>query len=79
LLKTNPFNLLAQAGHVDAFAETMDLPNWIKKFGALGEWATILTKDGGIEIAAPRIPSKDTTGLHTAALRLMNDVARNTL
>jgi len=40
LLETNPFYLLAQAGHADAFAEAMDLRNCIKKFGALGEWAT---------------------------------------
>ena len=40
LLETNPFYLLAQAGSDDAFAEAMDLRNCIKKFGALGEWAT---------------------------------------
>ena len=40
LLETNPFYLLAQAGRDDAFAEAMDLRNCIKKFGALGEWAT---------------------------------------
>ncbi len=40
LLETNPFYLLEQAGQADAFAEAMDLRNWIKKFGALGDWAT---------------------------------------
>lgn len=40
LLETNPFYLLAKAGPDDAFAEAMDLRNCIKKFGALGEWAT---------------------------------------
>ncbi len=40
LLETNPFYLLEQAGRVDAFAEAMDLRNCVKKFGALGEWAT---------------------------------------
>jgi pimeloyl-ACP methyl ester carboxylesterase len=40
LLETNPFYLLEQAGRVDAFAEAMELRNCIKRFGALGEWAT---------------------------------------
>src|SRR5438105_157282 len=40
LLETNPFYLLEQASRTDAFAEVMDLRNRIKKFGALGEWAT---------------------------------------
>src|SRR5215469_6772038 len=40
LLETNPFYLLAQSGRADAFAEAMDLRNCVKKFGALGEWAT---------------------------------------
>jgi len=40
LLETNPFYLLKQAGRADAFAEAMDLRNCVKKFGALGEWAT---------------------------------------
>jgi hypothetical protein len=40
LLETNPFYLLAQAGRMDAFAEAVELRNYIKKFGALGEWAT---------------------------------------
>jgi pimeloyl-ACP methyl ester carboxylesterase len=44
LLETNPFSLLAQAGRVDAFAEAMDLRNYIKKFGAVGEWATAAEK-----------------------------------
>jgi pimeloyl-ACP methyl ester carboxylesterase len=40
LLETNPFYLLKQAGRADAFAEAMQLRNCIKKFGALGKWAT---------------------------------------
>jgi pimeloyl-ACP methyl ester carboxylesterase len=40
LLETNPFYLLEQAGRAEAFAEAMELRNCIKKFGALGEWAT---------------------------------------
>ena len=36
LLETNPFYLLAQSDRVDAFAEAMELRNYIKKFGALG-------------------------------------------
>lgn len=40
LLETNPFYLLEQAGRTDAFAEAMKLRNCVKKFGALGEWAT---------------------------------------
>jgi pimeloyl-ACP methyl ester carboxylesterase len=44
LLETNPFYLLAQSGRVDAFAEAMEMRNCIKKFGALGEWATAAEK-----------------------------------
>ena len=44
LLETNPFYLLAQSGRVDAFAEARELRNYIKKFGALGEWATAAKK-----------------------------------
>lgn len=40
LLEANPFYLLKQAGREDAFAEAMELRDCIKKFGALGEWAT---------------------------------------
>lgn len=40
LLETNPFYLLKQAGQAAAFAEAMELRNCVKKFGALGEWAT---------------------------------------
>lgn len=40
LLETNPFYLLAHSGHVEAFAEAMDMRNCIKKFGALDEWMT---------------------------------------
>jgi pimeloyl-ACP methyl ester carboxylesterase len=44
LLETNPFYLLAQSGRLDAFAEAIELRNIIKKFGALGEWATAAEK-----------------------------------
>ena len=40
LLETNPFFLLKQSGRMNAFAEAMELRNCVKKFGALGEWAT---------------------------------------
>jgi len=40
LLETNPFYLLKQFGRADAFAEAMELRDCVKKFGALGEWAT---------------------------------------
>jgi pimeloyl-ACP methyl ester carboxylesterase len=40
LLETNPFYLLAQAQRVEALAEAMALRNCIKKYGAVGEWAT---------------------------------------
>jgi pimeloyl-ACP methyl ester carboxylesterase len=52
LLETNPFYLLAQFGCVDAFAEAMEMRNYIKKFGALGDWTTAAEKladySGGI-------------------------------
>ncbi len=44
LLETNPFSLLAQKGRVEAFAEAMDLRDYIKKFGALGDWVTAAAK-----------------------------------
>jgi pimeloyl-ACP methyl ester carboxylesterase len=44
LLEANPYSLLAQFGRTDAFAEAMELRNYIKKFGALGEWATAAEK-----------------------------------
>jgi pimeloyl-ACP methyl ester carboxylesterase len=44
LLETNPFYLLAQSGRVDAFAEAMEMRNCVKRFGALGEWATAAEK-----------------------------------
>jgi pimeloyl-ACP methyl ester carboxylesterase len=44
LLETNPFHLLAQAGRSDAFTEAMELRNFIKKFGAIGEWMTAAEK-----------------------------------
>jgi pimeloyl-ACP methyl ester carboxylesterase len=40
LLEPIPFHLLAQAGRIAAFAEAMNLCNAIKKYGAVGEWAT---------------------------------------
>ena len=40
LLETNPFYLLAQSGRLDAFAEIMELREWVKKLGPLGEWTT---------------------------------------
>jgi pimeloyl-ACP methyl ester carboxylesterase len=40
LLEPNPAYLLAQSGHLDAFAEIMDLRNCIKQCGSRGEWAT---------------------------------------
>jgi pimeloyl-ACP methyl ester carboxylesterase len=44
LLETNPFHLLAQSGRLDAFAEAIELRNFIKRFGALGEWAIAAEK-----------------------------------
>jgi pimeloyl-ACP methyl ester carboxylesterase len=44
LLETNPFYLLKRAGRVEAFAEVMELGNFVKKFGALGEWSTAAEK-----------------------------------
>jgi pimeloyl-ACP methyl ester carboxylesterase len=44
LLETNPFSLLAQKGRVAAFAEAMELRDYIKKFGALGDWTTAAEK-----------------------------------
>jgi pimeloyl-ACP methyl ester carboxylesterase len=44
LIETNPFYLLAQNGHVDAFAEAMELRNCIKEFGGLGKWAIAAEK-----------------------------------
>jgi pimeloyl-ACP methyl ester carboxylesterase len=41
LLETNPFYLLEQSGRADAFTEIMDLRNWVKKFGWMGEWGTV--------------------------------------
>ena len=52
LLETNPFYLLAQAGRMDAFAEAMELRNYIKRFGALGEWATAAEKFAGNSMAS---------------------------
>jgi pimeloyl-ACP methyl ester carboxylesterase len=44
LLEPNPFYLLAQSGRVDAFAEAMEIRSCIKRFGAIGEWATAAEK-----------------------------------
>jgi pimeloyl-ACP methyl ester carboxylesterase len=44
LLEPIPFHLLARAGRIDAFTEAMSLRNAIKKYGALGEWATAAEK-----------------------------------
>lgn len=44
LLEANPFYLLKQAGRAEAFAEAMELRNFIKKFGMLGEWSTAAEK-----------------------------------
>jgi pimeloyl-ACP methyl ester carboxylesterase len=38
LLEPNPFYLLDQHGRSGAFAESMDLRNWIKQNGASGNW-----------------------------------------
>ena len=38
LLETNPFYLLSQNGLSDAFAEAVELRNFIKEFGVRGEW-----------------------------------------
>lgn len=39
LLEPNPFYVLDQHGRSDAFAECMDLRDWIKQCGAAGDWA----------------------------------------
>jgi pimeloyl-ACP methyl ester carboxylesterase len=44
LLEPIPFQLLAQAGCKDAFAEAMNLRNIVKKYGAVGEWSTAAEK-----------------------------------
>lgn len=38
LLEPNPFYLLRQHGRWDAYAEAVDLRDWIKACGAAGEW-----------------------------------------
>jgi pimeloyl-ACP methyl ester carboxylesterase len=40
LLEPNPFHLLEQFDRSEAFAEIANVRDYIKKFGALGEWAT---------------------------------------
>jgi pimeloyl-ACP methyl ester carboxylesterase len=44
LLEPNPFYLLAQSGHIDAFAEAEEMRDCIKKCGELGDWATAAEK-----------------------------------
>jgi pimeloyl-ACP methyl ester carboxylesterase len=39
LLETNPFNLLAQHGRTEAFAEAKALRDCIKQYGDRGQWA----------------------------------------
>jgi pimeloyl-ACP methyl ester carboxylesterase len=39
LFETNPFDLLIQAGRVEAYAEIASLRDCIKKFGTVGDWA----------------------------------------
>ena len=38
LCEPNPFSLLAQSGRSDAFAEAIELRDFIKKYGALDQW-----------------------------------------
>jgi pimeloyl-ACP methyl ester carboxylesterase len=44
LLEPIPFQLLAQDGCKDAFAEAMNLRNIVKKYGAFGEWSAAAEK-----------------------------------
>jgi pimeloyl-ACP methyl ester carboxylesterase len=44
LLEPIPFQLLAQAGYKDAFAEAVNLCNIVRKYGAVGEWSTAAEK-----------------------------------
>lgn len=44
LLEPNPFYLLAQSDHMDAFAEAVEMRDCIKRGGELGEWATAAEK-----------------------------------
>lgn len=44
LIETNPFNLLAQNGRLDAFAEATALRDFVKRCCAGGEWATAAEK-----------------------------------
>jgi pimeloyl-ACP methyl ester carboxylesterase len=44
LLEPIPFQLLAQAGCKDAFAEAMNLCNIVRKYGAVGEWSMAAEK-----------------------------------
>lgn len=40
LLEPNPFFLLKQHGRTAAFAESIELRNWIKRHGTSGDWPT---------------------------------------
>jgi pimeloyl-ACP methyl ester carboxylesterase len=44
LLEPIPFQLLAQTGRMDAFAEATNLCNIVKKYGTVGEWAMAAEK-----------------------------------
>jgi pimeloyl-ACP methyl ester carboxylesterase len=44
LLEANPFHLLKQAGHLDAFAEAAALRNIVKTCGAQGAWSEAAEK-----------------------------------
>jgi pimeloyl-ACP methyl ester carboxylesterase len=44
LLEPIPFQLLAQAGCKDAFAEAVNLCNFVRKYGAVGEWSMAAEK-----------------------------------
>jgi pimeloyl-ACP methyl ester carboxylesterase len=41
LFEPNPFYLLAQNGRADAYAEAMELRDFIKSYGAKGDWAAV--------------------------------------
>lgn len=41
LLEPNPFYLLKQNGHTEAFLESRNLRDHVKRFGALGDWPRV--------------------------------------
>jgi len=41
LFEPNPFHLLAQNGRAEAYAEAMELRDFIKSYGAKGDWAAV--------------------------------------